>query len=242
VPDDETQWQNQVPAHVMAALDRVLVDTQDAHPLDLELGWDPRPRWPVLWIRERGETSAEGLGVSPDWEDEEELVLALADWLQEQVFPGTRDDPGRPRPACPGHPHPATTDVVDGEAWWICPGTRRRIARIGDLARIRGERPKVTFPRKGTIIRIAPPGTAGSAVAVHVFVDVRDADGHTARWVGSACLTELPASGEPLPGLQDVCDWTLEEHLLDLWVDLHREYDLDRDVLDDVPVEHVVER
>jgi hypothetical protein len=60
-----------------------------------------------------------------------ELVVHLADFLQEQVFPETREAWGEARPACPRHQHPATPTVLDGEAWWICPDTNRRLSVIG---------------------------------------------------------------------------------------------------------------
>jgi hypothetical protein len=61
-----------------------------------------------------------------------ELVVRLADYLQEQVFPETREAWGEARPACPGHPHPASAVLLDGEAWWICPATEARLSVIGD--------------------------------------------------------------------------------------------------------------
>jgi len=60
-----------------------------------------------------------------------ELVVSLADFLQDQVFPETREAWAEARPGCPGHRHPATPAVVDGEAWWLCPASSRRLSVIG---------------------------------------------------------------------------------------------------------------
>jgi hypothetical protein len=61
------------------------------------------------------------------------LLERFADYLQEQFFPETRGGWGQARPACPGHPHPATPswDEQTDTAWWQCPSTGRDIARIG---------------------------------------------------------------------------------------------------------------
>jgi hypothetical protein len=60
-----------------------------------------------------------------------EVVVALADKLQEHVFPESRGAWSQARPACRGHRHPAKPTVLDGEAWWICPETGHRLSLIG---------------------------------------------------------------------------------------------------------------
>jgi hypothetical protein len=60
-----------------------------------------------------------------------ELLVRIADGFQEQVFPELRGSWGEARPECPGHPHPAEPEVIDGEAWWVCPRDERQVKPIG---------------------------------------------------------------------------------------------------------------
>jgi hypothetical protein len=53
---------------------------------------------------------------------EAEAVTLLAGQLQDAVLEETG---GAPRPACPGHGHPAVAEVVDGVASWTCPSGGR---------------------------------------------------------------------------------------------------------------------
>ncbi|MCY9787601.1 hypothetical protein KIK06_27350 [Nocardiopsis sp. EMB25] len=56
-----------------------------------------------------------------------ESIRMLADQLQEEVLESTHGDPV---PTCPGHPHPAKPDVVDGVPSWVCPRDGRDIRPI----------------------------------------------------------------------------------------------------------------
>lgn len=62
-----------------------------------------------------------------------ELAVGLADYLQEQFFPETTEAWGQARPRCPGHGHPATPELIDGNAWWTCPLDGHAVARFGAL-------------------------------------------------------------------------------------------------------------
>ena len=59
-----------------------------------------------------------------------ELAREIQDWLPEQS-----EAWGEARPPCPGHPHPLEADLLEGEAWWVCPGDERPVARVGELGR-----------------------------------------------------------------------------------------------------------
>jgi len=62
-----------------------------------------------------------------------ELIVHIADHLQEQFFPESRGAWGEARPECPAHTHPAAPALSDGEAWWVCPFDGRRLGLIGQL-------------------------------------------------------------------------------------------------------------
>jgi hypothetical protein len=61
------------------------------------------------------------------------LLRAVADWLQDYLSE-TRAGWGQARPACPGHPHPASAVLVDGTPLWCCPNDGRALGLIGSLA------------------------------------------------------------------------------------------------------------
>jgi hypothetical protein len=118
------------------AVDAVLADLQQpqAIPLEISYGreqWDGEACW-VVHLRELSETGRISFIVTPE-ERGAALLERFADYLQEQFFPETRGGWGQARPACPGHPHPATPswDEQTDTAWWQCPSTGRDIARIG---------------------------------------------------------------------------------------------------------------
>lgn len=60
-----------------------------------------------------------GSGVRlPDSLPEHQVVLMLAEQLQEEVWESTG---GEPVPACPGHQHPAKADSANEVPSWVCP-------------------------------------------------------------------------------------------------------------------------
>jgi hypothetical protein len=109
-----------------AALELVLGDLQGASPIDVRVKYTGSE----LWFLE-----PDGLGAAFGWWDESpaRLLVNLADYLQEQFFPETREAWGEARPPCPGHTHPAAPDLIDGEPWWKCPASGERVARFGTL-------------------------------------------------------------------------------------------------------------
>jgi hypothetical protein len=111
----------------------VLADLQHPRPVDFELGLEPPRDGGVVWFRERGASGAVGLAIPDRSTPVAEQLVSYADWLQEQVFPETRAAWGEARPECPGHPHPASAVLLDGEACWVCPVDRRFVGRIGKL-------------------------------------------------------------------------------------------------------------
>lgn len=111
----------------------VLSDLQRPHPVDLDLGFEPRGDGGLVWFRERGVYGTTAHGIPDRSSPRSELLVIWADWLQEQFFPETRGAWGEARPECPGHPHPASALEVDSEALWVCPVDGRRIGRIGEL-------------------------------------------------------------------------------------------------------------
>lgn len=109
----------------------VLSDLQRPRRVEIELGVDPRRG--IVWFAERGGSGAAGLGLPDRSAPRAEMLVSWADWLQEQFFPETQGAWGEARPACPGHPHPASAVELVSEAWWVCPMDGRRIGRIGQL-------------------------------------------------------------------------------------------------------------
>jgi hypothetical protein len=124
-----------LPDWLRLAVDPVLADLQRPRPLPLEVGYDLRAgdAWPTLWVREEGERfSCVGCGLY-DGVRGAELIVQIAEHLQEQFFPESRGAWGEARPECPTHTHPATPELSDGEAWWVCPFDGHRLGLIGQL-------------------------------------------------------------------------------------------------------------
>ncbi len=96
-----------------AAVTRVLTD----------FGSVAQAAWAADWLRD-----GPGVRTSPA-----DLVVWVADQLQNDGNFWLRGAWGRPLPPCPGHQHPANARAFDDEAWWICPATCERVGRIGEL-------------------------------------------------------------------------------------------------------------
>jgi hypothetical protein len=115
-----------VPDWLQDAVERYLHDLQEPTPIRLRIDtWEDGE---ALAFLERGGGSGFWLATTNRGP---ELVVELADFLQDQVFPESREAWGEARPACPGHTHPASPELVDGEAWWTCPHSGRRLCVIG---------------------------------------------------------------------------------------------------------------
>jgi hypothetical protein len=121
------QRSDSLPAWVHDAVARCLHDMQQPTAVDLRLALSDDGEY--LVFRE-SDGSGSGFYLMNDQRGAD-LVVSLADFLQEQVFPETREAWGEARPACPGHQHPAAPSVVRGEAWWLCPDTNRQLSIIG---------------------------------------------------------------------------------------------------------------
>jgi hypothetical protein len=118
-----------VPDWLRDALQAVLHDMQQPHPIEIVVGYEPATN--TLRFSEQGQAGmsfyeAEETGVL--------LTVDLADFLQDQFFDQAAGAWGQARPACPGHPHPVSPEEVDGDAWWVCPASGARIARIGEFS------------------------------------------------------------------------------------------------------------
>jgi hypothetical protein len=122
-----------LPEWLRVAVDAVLADLQRPRALSLQVGYDPKTEYfPTLLVREEGETSFVGCGLY-DGVRGAELLVHIADYLQEQFFPESRGAWGEARPECPGHTHPASPELGDGEGWWVCPLDGHRLGLIGQL-------------------------------------------------------------------------------------------------------------
>jgi hypothetical protein len=116
-----------VPDALRELLDLVLPDLQRPTAIEVLVGFEASRG--VLWFSEPGVDGRAGFMLSAEgWS---ERVLEFADWLQEQFFLESLGAWGEARPACPGHPHPARAEEIDGEAWWVCPGDGHEIALVG---------------------------------------------------------------------------------------------------------------
>jgi hypothetical protein len=129
----DREWQqdsryDDVPSELTDALDIVLSDLQRPKPVHLGFGYVPSSE--TLWITE-AERPDEHIGYEVQGESGENLVVDLANYLQDQVLPESQGAWGEARPRCPGHAHPAEARLVKDEAWWICPADHRLLARIG---------------------------------------------------------------------------------------------------------------
>jgi hypothetical protein len=82
-----------------------------------------------LWLRFGGDRIAVWTGYE---ERGEALTVLIANALQNDVSE-MQATWGEALPPCPGHAHPLEPDLVEGSAWWVCPGDGRRVARIGRL-------------------------------------------------------------------------------------------------------------
>jgi hypothetical protein len=127
-----TDWRDRLqigtaPKWLTEAAEAVLADLQQPVPVALETFYEPSRG--ILWFSERGETG--GAGFNPFERRDADLLVSLADWLQEQVFPETRAAWGEARPRCNDHSHPARPIMIAGRAWWVCLDNGHPIAPIG---------------------------------------------------------------------------------------------------------------
>jgi hypothetical protein len=124
----------EVPDWLGAALRAALRDMQQPRAIELSIAWEPPSEhdFGTLWFAEAGQRGSAGMSVFL-YTEPEYLKVVVADWMQDQLFPETAAAWGEARPACPGHPHPAQAEVVDGVAVWRCPRDGRVLAPVGEL-------------------------------------------------------------------------------------------------------------
>ncbi len=121
-----------LPDWLADCVDKALHDLQGNAPVAVRVGYSEQHQLEgTLWVKEVDGDSIAGVWLRGD---RGALLLAhVADQLQEQFFPETDAAWGEPRPACPGHTHPAQAAVIDHEPRWICPRDGTVLARIGEL-------------------------------------------------------------------------------------------------------------
>ena len=128
-----------VPDWLRDAVDTVLADLQQATPIELYVGFESSSQ--TLVFREADDGRVTGFSPYGD-ESAVQLMVTVADYLQEQLPPETKGAWAEARPECPGHPHPAHAEEIAGEAWWVCLVDRRQIAMIGRLGQDLTAKPK----------------------------------------------------------------------------------------------------
>jgi hypothetical protein len=128
------RFESTVPSWLIRdVLEPVLADLQGEKPIAIDVTFTPDGGGGWVVVHERDQQEGAGLEVpSPEASRGAEIVR-WADYLQEQFFPETSAAWGEARPPCPGHPHPASAEILDDEAWWVCPSDSSRIGRIGEL-------------------------------------------------------------------------------------------------------------
>jgi hypothetical protein len=116
-------------------VEAVLADLQAPRPIPLDVRYvrlgQVDPVW-VVHLSEPGRFGSMELAFD-EGEDEagERLLYRLAHQLTDTFISETHGAWGEARPVCPGHRHPACAELLEGEAWWICPTDRHRVKRIG---------------------------------------------------------------------------------------------------------------
>jgi hypothetical protein len=123
------EGRSELPDRIDAVTRDAIADLQVPHAVPLRLSWSPG----MLWLHEEGQLGPTGITVF-DALDDEELKVMIAESLQDQFFFETATAYGESRPACPGHPHPAKPEILDGAAWWTCPATGEPVVKFGSIA------------------------------------------------------------------------------------------------------------
>jgi hypothetical protein len=97
-----------------------------------DMGVDARLKWVddgYVWLKLPGEPR---VAVWIEGNEHGDLVH-IADQLQNELSETTAYW-GRALPLCPGHTHPTSPERLGDDAWWMCPVSGERVARIGELA------------------------------------------------------------------------------------------------------------
>ncbi len=133
-------WRRPVPGPVPEPLAgialAVLGDFDYPTPLGLELGYLPLEGFDEgfveLTVTDPADGTMFGFGITVS-ASRANLTVQIAFGIQEHVSE-LRRTWGDARPPCPGDTHPADAVELDGEAWWVCPSIKTRIARVGSYA------------------------------------------------------------------------------------------------------------
>lgn len=110
-----------LPPAVELAFRSVVRELQEPKAVPLIMGYDRLTA--IVWIQEESDDATRN-GYEVGALEGAELLVDVAAYLQEQVFPDTSGAWGQARPACPGHAHPAIPVLQNGSAWWMCPSRR----------------------------------------------------------------------------------------------------------------------
>ncbi|CAJ61220.1 hypothetical protein FRAAL2573 [Frankia alni ACN14a] len=76
------------------------------------VGWVSK--WPVSVRGHAGESVLSALPATQP----AELMISIAEWLQDVIADGGTSDPV---PPCPGHRHSTRPQIHQEQAWWVCP-------------------------------------------------------------------------------------------------------------------------
>jgi hypothetical protein len=110
----------------------VLADFQRPTPVTVALGYSQAPGMPgfgALWVISGDDRSGRFAVTVETGARGEELLFQIADGLSQDFAESLAW--GEARPECPGHPHPLELQMIDHQAWWVCPRDQRQVKRVG---------------------------------------------------------------------------------------------------------------
>lgn len=120
----------ELPAWIKEPVLLALGDLQEPGANELALKWHPEGDNAGILA------AGEPVNASQRFDEDElvpaTLVVRVADWLQNQLFPDSTVSPTDARPVCPGHDHPLQARVLYDVAWWFCRTSNSPIRLIGE--------------------------------------------------------------------------------------------------------------
>ncbi len=126
-----------MPLRVREIVEPVLSDMQLPTPINLRVAFEPDHapyKTGMLYVWEHAGMGASGYLMPKRDVSFADRLVGFAWFLQDQVFPETDGAWAEARPACPWHAHPGSPENLNGEALWVCPVDRRKIAPIGAVS------------------------------------------------------------------------------------------------------------